>query len=94
MELKRGDIVTVALQGCTVTVLSGKPEAGLTGRCNLCIQLYLPLQLRIVFRIPIFGRERSLLPSTKDNAMRIIETAAAGLIALAAQILVVGTVMI
>ena len=35
-----------------------------------------------------------MLPSTKDNEMRIIETAAAGLIAVAAQILVVGTVMI
>jgi hypothetical protein len=33
-------------------------------------------------------------PSTKDNEMRMFETAAAGLIALAAQILVVGTVMI
>ena len=55
---------------------------------------YLPLQLRMAFRIPISDREPSLLPSTKDNEMRIFETAAAGLIALAAQILVVGTVMI
>lgn len=44
--------------------------------------------------MPISGREPVLLSSTKDNEMRIFEAAAAGLIALAAQILVVGTVMI
>ncbi len=63
-------------------------------RCSLCIQVYLPLQLRIALPIPISEREPSLLPSTKDNEMRLFETAAGGLIALAAQILVVGTVMI
>ena len=35
-----------------------------------------------------------MLPQRKEHAMRIVENAAAGLIALAAQILFVGTVLI
>ena len=56
--------------------------------------LCLPLQLRIAGRSLNQPWKQSASGHLKDFKMRIVESATAGIIALVAQILVVGTVLI
>jgi hypothetical protein len=52
------------------------------------------LQLRIAPRPPTSLLEQKSSATKEETAMRIVETTAAGIVAVAAQILVIATVMI
>jgi hypothetical protein len=54
----------------------------------------LPLQLRNAWSYPKWGARAKQLSTHKEVEMRIVETAVAGVVAIATQILIVATVLL